>query len=445
MLRRADYAAPSMPRAPTRTASLKFIVVTLVLDVLGFGLLIPVGPRLVESLLHGGAGGNAAEAAPQVAMLMTTWYAMSFLFAPILGSLSDRVGRRPVLLIALFGSGLDFFAQALAPTLAWLYVTRAINGLSGASITVANAYIADVTPPEKRAAAFGMAGAAFGIGFVIGPLMGGMLGAVDIRLPFYVAGGLTLANWLYGLIVLPESLPRDRRRPFSLARANPLGALGGLGRYPAVAALAASLFLANMAQFALHATWVLYTSHRYGWNTVHVGLSLFTVGVTSAIVQGGLARKIIPRIGEKRSLIFGLALSVFAFAGYGLATHGWMIYTIIVLASLGGIAAPAAQSIITRAVLPTEQGEVQGALASLNSIAGIIGPLIGGSVLAYALSERATVQLPGLSFLVCAAIAAVSWAAAAWAVSRSALVPPDAAAETPLDRVSPADRQASPE
>lgn len=424
--------SPPAHRAHRRQASLKFIFITIMLDVLGFGLLIPVGPRLVESLLHGGAGGNAAEAAPQVAMLMTTWYLMSFLFAPVLGSLSDHVGRRPVLLIALCGSGIDFFAQALAPSLGWLYITRAINGLSGASITVANAYIADVTPPEKRAAAFGMAGAAFGIGFVVGPLMGGLLGEISIRLPFFVAGGLTLANWLYGCFVLPESLPPERRRAFSLARANPLGALSGMGRYPVVAGLALALFLVNMAQFALHATWVLYTSYRYGWNTVHVGLSLFTVGITSAIVQGGLARKIIPALGERRALMLGLAIGVAAYAAYGLATRGWMIYAIIIVGSLGGLAAPAAQSLITRSVRPTEQGEIQGTLTSLNSIAGIFGPLIGGSVLAVAISEHARFHLPGLSFLVCAAIAGLGWAAAAWAVARSR-------------SVSPAVRPASPE
>jgi DHA1 family tetracycline resistance protein-like MFS transporter len=423
----SDPTNPTHPTHPTHPAGRKpalgFIFVTLMLDVLGFGLLIPVGPKLVESLLNGGQGGTEAQAAPIVALLMTTWYTMSFLFAPTLGSLSDRLGRRPVLLIALFGSGLDFFAQALAPNITWFFITRAINGLSGASMTVANAYIADITPPHKRAAAYGMVGAAFGLGFVIGPLLGGILGGIDLRLPFYVAGGLTMVNWLYGALVLPESLPVERRRKFELARANPLGALHGLGRYPLVAGLSVAMFMLNLAQFALHATWVLYTGHRYGWGPENVGYSLFAVGVGAAIVQGGLARKIIPMLGEKRSLMLGLALGVLSYVGYGLATHGWMIYAIVGFASFGGIAMPAAQSLITRTVRPDEQGEVQGALASLQSVAGILGPIIGGSVLGYSLSGSAPVSLPGATFFVSAVLAALGWLVAGWAVGRVSLPP----------------------
>lgn len=401
--------------------ALGFIFVTLMLDVLGFGLLIPVAPKLVESLLHNGAGGTEAEAAPKVALLMTTWYAMSFLFAPVLGSLSDRVGRRPVILIALFGSGLDFFAQALAPNLTWLFVTRAINGISGASITVANAYVADVTPPEKRAAGYGMVGAAFGLGFVIGPLIGGWLGTIDIRWPFYAAGILTLLNWLYGLFVLPESLPPERRRMFGWSRLSPVGAFGSLWRYPLVGSLAASIFLVNMAQFGLHATWVLYTSHRYGWTPLGVGLSLAVVGIGAAVVQGGLARKIIPALGrgmlgEKRALLIGLALGACAFLGYGLATEGWMIFAIILLASLGAIGQPAGQAIISKTVRADEQGEIQGAITGLTSIAGIFGPLIGGWVFAYFNSGRAQVNLPGAPFLVGAILAALGLLIAARAV-----------------------------
>ncbi|HZW08224.1 MAG TPA: MFS transporter, partial [Phycisphaerales bacterium] len=258
--------------------AVSFIFITLLLDVLGFGLLIPVGPSLVKSLLHGGAGGTDAEAAKYVGALMATFYAMSFLFAPLLGVLSDRYGRRRVILIALLGSGVDYFAMALAPSLAWLFVTRVINGISGASFSVVSAYVADVTPPEKRAGAFGMIGAAFGLGFVIGPLMGGLLGSIDLRLPFYVAGGLTICNWMYGYFVLPESLPPERRSPVALARCNPVGAYANLARYPLVLGLAASLFLLNMSQFILHATWALYTEHRYGWAKWEIGLSLFAVG-----------------------------------------------------------------------------------------------------------------------------------------------------------------------
>lgn len=407
------------PRRP----ALHFILVTIALDVLGFGLLIPVGPKLVMSLLHGGEGGTEAEAAPVVAALMTTWFAMSFLFAPTLGGLSDRFGRRSVLLVALLGSGIDFLAQGLAWTLTIFFITRAINGLSGASMTIANAYIADVTPPKKRAAAYGLVGAAFGLGFVIGPLLGGVLGGINLRLPFFVAAGLTLVNWLYGVFVLPESLPEERRRKFEWKRANPLGALHGLGRYPLVSGLAVMMFLLSVAQFGLHATWVLYTGHRYGWGPEQVGYSLFAVGVGAVIVQGGLARKLIPALGEKRALMLGLALGVASYVGYGLATHGWMIYVIVGIASFGGVAQPAAQSLITHAVRHDEQGEIQGALQSLNSIAGIIGPIIGGAVLGFSLSAKAPVEVPGATFFVSAALAGIGWIAAGLAVAKAGPMP----------------------
>lgn len=404
----------------SRKPAVGFIFITLMLDVLGFGLLIPVAPRLVQSLINGGQGGTEDEAAPYVALLMTTWYAMAFLCAPVLGALSDRVGRRPVILIALLGSGLDFFAQALAPTLVWLFITRALNGVSGASMTVANAYIADITPPHKRAAAYGMVGAAFGLGFVIGPVLGGVLGEINIRLPFYVAGGLTLINWMYGMFVLPESLPKERRSRISLSRLNPVGAFGVLWRYPTVAKLAASLFLLNMAQFGLHATWVLYTGHRYGWSARQVGLSLAVVGIGAAIVQGGLTRKIVPKLGERWSLLLGIAMGACAYAAYGLATEGWMIYTIIAIASLGSVAGPAAQALITHSVRPDEQGTVQGALTGLQSIAGIFGPLVGGLTFAYFISERAPIALPGAPFFVGSALSVLGLIVAAWAVRKIA-------------------------
>jgi DHA1 family tetracycline resistance protein-like MFS transporter len=404
-----------------RKPALVFIFITLVLDVLGFGLLIPVAPKLVESLLHGGQGGTEAEAAPFVAGLQSLFYAMAFLFAPALGVLSDRVGRRPVILISLFGSGVDYFMMAMAPTLGWLFVTRIINGLTGASFSVASAYVADVTPPERRAVGFGLIGAAFGLGFVIGPIIGGVLGNIDIRLPFYVAGGLTMVNWLYGLFVLPESLSPENRSPFRLRRANPIGAFYALGRYPLVAGMAVALFLVHMAQFALHATWVLYMTHRFSWTTLNVGASLAVVGIGSAVVQGGLARRMIPALGERRSLMLGLATGVLAFIGYGAATEGWMIYTIIAIASIGAIAQPAAQGLITKEVSSNEQGAIQGAIASLSSLAGIIGPLIGGITLAYFIQDPppfpdSPIRLDGMNFYISAVIAALGWVAAAWAV-----------------------------
>lgn len=396
--------------------ALGFIFVTLLLDVLGFGLLIPVSPRLVEQL----GGGGEAAAATAVGALASLYAAMQFIFSPVLGSLSDRFGRRPVLLVALLGSGLDYFAMAFAPTLWLLFLTRAINGISGASMTTANAYVADVTPPEKRAAAFGMLGAAFGLGFVFGPILGGVLGDINIRLPFYVAGGLTLLNWLYGLLVLPESLPPERRRPVTWSRTNPVGVFVGLRRYPLAMGLAGVLFLLNLAQFGLHATWVLYTGHRYHWSATQVGLSLAIVGIGAAVVQGGLARRIIPRLGEPRSILFGLAIAVLAYVGYGSATQGWMIYAIVAVASIGAIAGPAIQSMITRSVDPREQGEIQGALTGLGSVAGIIGYSLGAGTFAYFISDRAPFQMPGASFYLSAILALIGLAMAAAVLRKNA-------------------------
>ncbi len=400
--------------------SLVFILITLMLDVLGIGLVIPVSPRLIEEL----RGMGDAESAPMVAIFNATYAAMQFIFAPILGSLSDRIGRRPVILIALLGSGLDYFAMAYAHTIPLLLITRAINGISGANISAASAYIADITPPEKRAVGFGMMGAAFGVGFVVGPLVGGLLGAHNIRWPFMAAGALTLANWLYGAFVLPESLPADRRRPFSWKRANPVGAFAALRRYPLAFGIAMSLFLINVAQFGLHATWVLYTKHRYGWDTKAVGYSLFLVGIGAVIVQGGLARRLIPRLGEPRSVLIGLMIGILSMTGYGLANHGWMIYAIIAVASIGAIAGPASQSLITRSVRPDEQGEIQGAMTSLQSVAGVVGPLIGGNLLGKFAAENATIQIPGMPFFAGAALTTLALINAAVVLKKFKAPPP---------------------
>jgi MFS transporter, DHA1 family, tetracycline resistance protein len=398
-------------RVESRKPAVSFIFLTLLMDVMGFGLLIPVAPKLIQSIIHG----SEADAAIPFGRLTATYAVMQFIFAPILGALSDRVGRRPVLLVSIFGSGLDYIAMALSPSLAFLFVTRALNGISGASMSVATAYIADITPPEKRAGAFGMVGAAFGLGFILGPALGGALGSIDIHYPFYAASGLAFANWLYGYFVLPESLPPDRRSKFLLSKANPIGSIRNLGKYPLVAWMAASLFLMNVAQFALHSTWALYTEHRYKWSPLDIGLSLMVVGLGAAFVQAGLARKIIPALGERTSLLLGIAIGVLAFIGYGSATHGWMIYAIVGVASLGGIAQPAGQSLITRSVLPTEQGAIQGSLSGLSSLAQIFGPLIGTNMFAYSISHERTFQVPGASFYVSAALTLVGLGVAAWA------------------------------
>ncbi len=397
-----------------RKPAIGFIFLTLLLDVMGIGLIIPVAPKLVEQLM----GVAEQDAAPYVGALSATYAAMLFLFAPVLGALSDRFGRRPVILVSLFGSGLDYFAAAMAPTIWILFITRAINGISGASMTAAAAYIADITPPEKRAAGFGMIGAAFGLGFIIGPLCGGVLGKYDIHYPFYAAGTLTLLNWFYGYMVLPESNPPERRVPLSIGRMNPVGVFVYLSRYPFVMILGGALFLMNVAQFALHATWVLYTSYRYKWGTLDTGLSLALVGLMAALVQGGLARKLIPALGEKKSLLLGLVIGVAAYAGYGAATQGWMIYAIIVIASLGGIAQPAAQSLITKAVRADEQGQTQGALTGLQSLANILGPIMGAFAFQTFAHDTARVHVPGASFFASAIVASVGLAVAAWAMSR---------------------------
>ena len=398
-----------------RAPSLFFIFTTLLLDVLGFGLLIPVAPNLVAMVRGLEPQGHEHDTSLPVMALFATYAAMQFVFGPILGSLSDRFGRRPVILVALVGSALDYFAASQAPEvthhfgiatgLAFLFVTRAINGISGATIPVCSAYIADVTPPEKRAAGFGIIGAAFGLGFVFGPLLGGLvgdstvelplLGHGDVRYPYIAAGILTVINLVYGFLVLPESLPREHRRPFSWQKANPFGALKWMSGHHVVIMLAAALFICNLGQFGLHSTWVLSMQNRFGWTPFDTALSMFTVGISAAVVQGGLVRKIIPVLGERASLVGGLIMAVFAFTSYGLATQGWMIYTTIAIASIGGIAGPAAQAMMSKAIPPTEQGLLQGALNSLNSIAGMFGPVLCGSAFYLFTAKEGPTTYPG--------------------------------------------------
>lgn len=377
-----------------REPSLGFIFVTLLLDILGLGLIIPVLPKLIEEFTN-----NNLESASTTYGVMIALYAlMQFLFAPVLGSLSDKYGRRPVILLSLLGSGLDYLLLAYAPTLAWLFVGRIVAGITAANITTASAYIADISPPEKRAQNFGVIGAAFGLGFILGPALGGVLGDVGLRVPFLVVAGITLLNWLYGYFVLPESLKPENRREFSWARANPIGSLFDLGRYPLVLALASTIVLSTLAQTALQSVWVLYTEHRFDWGVRDVGISLAVVGLTAALVQGGLIRRIMPILGDRRGLLIGLAISAVSFALYGLASAGWMMYVIPFLGALGGIAGPSAQSIITQSVQANEQGAVQGALTSLNALTGVVSPLIATNVFRYFISESAPIQLPGAPF-----------------------------------------------
>jgi DHA1 family tetracycline resistance protein-like MFS transporter len=404
-----------MRRVTDRKPALRFVFFVVLIDLLGIGLLIPVGPKLVTQL----SGGSEADAAPLVGWLGATFSIMAFLCAPLLGALSDRVGRRPVLLFSMLGSGLDYFAMALAPSLSVLWITRAINGVTGASVTTASAYIADVTPPEKRAAGFAVFGAAASLGFVLGPLLGGILGGIDIRLPFWVAGGLSLANAAYGLFVLPESLPPERRNTHPIG--SPFAALTVLARFPLARSLAGALFLLNMAQFALHATWALYTEHRYGWQPKDIGWSMFAVGLGGALVQGGLARRLVPRLGEPRALRLGLLLAVVAYIGYASASEGWMIYIAIAIAALGGIAMPAAQSLISRSVAPDQQGLVQGALTSAQSLANIVGYPLGGYVFAWSIGTAKGEAPAGAVYFVSALLAALALANATSVLRRRAI------------------------
>lgn len=391
-----------------RKATLVFIFVVVAMDIVAMGIVIPVLPKLVERF----EGGDTARAAQIFGAMSTAWGVMQFVFMPLLGMLSDRFGRRPVILISCLGLGLDYFLMALAPSVWWLFVGRAISGVTSASISTAFAYIADVTPPEKRAGAFGMVGAAFGVGFVIGPALGGVLGGVDPRLPFWVAGVLAIANAAYGFFVLPESLPAEKRARFEWKRANPLGSLRLLRSHPELFGLALVLFLMNLAHVALPAVAVLYMGYRYGWDELAVGLVLAGVGICAMIVQGGLVKKVVPRIGERRALAMGLFFGAVGFFIYGAAPVGWLFLTAVPVMSLWGFAAPSAQSIMTRHVGVSEQGQLQGANASLMSLASIFGPGLFTQTFAASLTT-----VPGLAFIVASALLVLAMAIA-WRVTR---------------------------
>ena len=383
-----------MPTRPSRTPAVGFIFVTYVLVVLGFGVLIPVLPRLVTQF----QGSNVTDGAHAYGALIGAFALMQFLVAPALGALSDRFGRRPVILISLAGSALDYLIMAFAPSLLWLFVARVISGALAGSIAAANAYLADVTPPEKRAQNFGLLGAAFGLGLVLGPALGGFLGNIDLRLPFFAAAALAGANWLYGAFVLPESLPPERRRPFSWKRANPVGALLALRHFANVLPLTAVHLLAMLAQFAVHSTWVLYTGYRFGWSTAQIGLSLAVVGTMGMLVQGGLVRWIAPLLGERRCMIVGLCIATVSLVCFGLTAQGWMIYALIPLGALANIAPPALQGAISRQVPADEQGSLQGTLASLGSLAGVIAPPAAAWSFGYCIDTAHDWSLPGIAF-----------------------------------------------
>src|SRR6185295_11481101 len=325
-----------------KKAALGFVFITVLIDVIGLGIIIPVVPDLIRQLTHKGLS-RAAE----LNGLLTFAYAfMQFVCAPLMGNLSDRYGRRPVLLFALFGFGIDYLFQGFAPTLGWLFVGRIIAGMTGASFTTGGAYIADVSPPEKRAQNFGLVGAAFGLGFIIGPVLGGLLGQFGARVPFFAAAGLALINWIYGYFILPESLDDDHRRKFEWKRANPIGSLKNFRRYPVILSLVASLVCIYLASHATQSTWTFYTMEKFGWNERWVGYSLGFVGMMIAIVQVGLIRIIIPKLGQKRAIYFGLVLYATGFLCFAFATQSWMMFAFVIPFCLGGICGPALQGVM---------------------------------------------------------------------------------------------------
>jgi len=388
----------------SRQAALSFIFITVLIDFIGFGIIIPVMPELIAQLIHG----DLSQAARYGGWLLFAYASMQFVFAPVLGGLSDRFGRRSVLLFSLFGFGVDYLFLAFAPTIGWLFVGRIVAGITGASFTTASAYIADISPPEKRAQNFGMLGAAFGLGFIIGPALGGQLGSIGPRIPFLASAVLTLLNWLYGYFILPESLPKEKRRAFEWKRANPVGSLVQLKKYPAVSGLILSLVLIYIAVHAVQSTWTYYNMKKFGWNKIWVGYSLAFVGLTITIVQAGLIRLIIPKLGQSKSLYTGLFLYSIGLLLFGLATQGWMMFAFTIVYCMGGIAGPALQGIISAHVPSNEQGELQGALTSLMSVTTIVGPLLMTNLFAYFTKTNAPVYFPGAPFITGAFLVLIS-------------------------------------
>jgi DHA1 family tetracycline resistance protein-like MFS transporter len=394
-------------RAPGR-AAFGFIFATVCLDMLALGVIVPVLPALVVRLEHG----DYARAASITGVFGFAWAAMQFFFSPVQGVLSDRFGRRPVVLLSNFGLGVDYIVMAVAPSIAWLFVGRVVSGITSASFSAATAYIADVTPPEKRAARFGMLGAAFGLGFIVGPALGGFLGSVSLRLPFWVAGGLSLANAAYGLFVLPESLPKEKRSNPSFSKASPFGSLALLYRTPNLLVLTVASFLYFLAHESLPSTFVLYTKYRYHWNERLTGISLAIVGLTSAFVAAALVGKSVKRLGERGTLLLGLASGFVGFVLFGLAPTTTLFMTAIFVDALFGLVGPAMQALMSARVGPDAQGQLQGALSSMRGVTGMIGPIVFTQIFARSI-EATHVNVPGAPFLLAGGLVLASLATVA--------------------------------
>ncbi len=388
----------------SRKAAVSFIFITLLLDVIGLGLIIPVFPQLIEELIQG----NISEASQWAGLLTFAYAIMQFICAPIIGNLSDKYGRRPVLLFSLLGFGIDYIFLALAPTIWWLFVGRLIAGLFGASFTTATAYIADISTAENRSKNFGMIGAAFGLGFIIGPGLGGLLGEFGPRVPFMAAAVLTLMNLIYGYFVLPESLAKEHRRPFEWKRANPMGSLLQLKKYKGVEGLIVSLIFLYIAGHAVQSTWTFFNIEKFQWSNTLMGISLTVIGLFIAIVQGGLIRYINPKLGDERSIYVGLGLYSLGLFLFSFATDGWMMFVFLIPYCLGGIAGPAIQSIISGNVPKNEQGELQGALTSLMSATSIVGPLLMTNLFAWFTRPEGDIKFAGAPFFAGAILMLIS-------------------------------------
>ena len=380
--------------AQSRAAAINFIFITLLIDVMGWGLIIPVMPELISQLKNIPIN----EASPYGAWLLSVYAITQFLFAPVIGNLSDKYGRRPVLLCSLIGFGIDYLFLALAPSYGWLFLGRIIAGITGASFTTASAYIADISTAETRAKNFGMIGAAFGLGFIIGPALGGLLAGWGIRAPFYAAAVLCLLNTFYGYFVLPESLSKEHRREFHWERANPFGSLLLFRRYPVLGKLAFSFFLIYMAAQSVQGNWNFFTIYRFHWTEKLVGISLAIVGLLVGLVQAGLTRIVNPKLGDERSIYIGLTLYTIGLVLFAFATQSWMMFAFLIPYCLGGIAGPALQSVLAGHVPPNEQGELQGALTSVMCLTTILGPPLMNNLFTY-FTTKAPIHFPGASFL----------------------------------------------
>jgi MFS transporter, DHA1 family, tetracycline resistance protein len=378
-----------------KSPAIGFIFMTMLIDIIGLGIIIPVIPKLIKELIHG----DISEAAKYGGWLIFAYAITQFIFSPLIGNLSDKYGRRPIILISLFGFSLDYLLLAFSPTITWLFVGRIIAGITGASITTASAYIADVSTPENRAKNFGLIGAAFGLGFIIGPVIGGFLGQYGARIPFYAAAFLCMVNFLYGYFILPESLSEENRRAFSWKRSNPVGAILNLKKYPNLIGLIVAVFILYVASHAVQSNWSYFTIYQFKWDEKMVGISLGVVGLLVGAVQGGLIRYTNPKLGNKKSIIIGIALYCFGMFLFSLASESWMMFLFLIPYCLGGISGPALQSVISGEVPATEQGEIQGTLTSLMSASSIIGPLMMTNVFYYFTHKSAPFQFAGAPFV----------------------------------------------